>query len=463
MHFHDKARWSRRSILSRFAVGAALAPFLPQLSTIAEAAGPGSIKRYVQWFWPLGTRPESFWPSGGESDFQMSEVLAPLQSLQGDLIVFKNIDHSGGVNEPHDPMPCFTCSYTENDLVGYGPAYNDPGVVAKGTSLDQYVAERWQGMAAFPILLFDICNNGGNNAGYHANSKLNYKGVPGEGSPYAAFDRLFAGFSAPPASGGGPDPALERIRNERRSVLDLVTSELKTLESTVLAAHDKDQLQRHLAGLRAMELRLQNPVMLGEGCRVPVLDANGRIDKLSYDNISMLGKLQMDIALASLACDFTRVVNIQWSRPGTDEPVPPHIGDNYHGVTHNAPDDQGMIKAIRETSTFFMGHLAYFAQQLKGMADGEGSVLDTTTIFANSEVGEPNEHTHRNVPYMILGGSAAYKTGRFLDYSSPVYANRLVVALCHAMGFSDVQRYGDTDKVDNFGVERGTGPIERFV
>lgn len=470
MIFLDKKRWSRRAVLSRFAAGAALSPFLPLLNSVSAAQSAGPVKRFVQWFYPLGTRPEYYFPKGGETDFQLGEVLSPFANgLREDLVILKGMYHSGGMNEPHDPMPAFTCSFTENDLVGYGPAHGDPDVAANnGTSIDQYLASRMKGSTAYPILLFDICNNGGGNPVYHANSKLNHKGVPGEGSPYAAFDRLFAGL-VPAASGGAPDPALERIRSEKRSVLDLVMAELTTLETQVIAAHDKDQLQHHLDGLRSMEMRLQNPtIAVGEGCAPPVVDKNNQIDKLSYVNMAVLGKLQMDIAVASLACDMTRVVNIQWSRPGSDEPVPPVISDNYHGLTHNPADDTGMIGAIRDASKLFNTHLAYFAQQLKSRADGIGTMLDTTTILSNSEVGEPNGHTHHDVPYLLVGGSAGYKTGRYLQYSKPTYGNRLMVAVCHALGYTDVQRYGDTDKIADFppdlkGLDRGTGPLERLL
>jgi len=51
-----------------------------------------------------------------------------------------------------------------------------------------------------------------------------------------------------------------------------------------------------------------------------------------------------------------------------------------------------------------------------------------------------------------LGGKVA--TGRYLQYSNVAH-NRLLVALCHAMGLDQMQKFGSTDQ--------GTGSLEGFA
>ena len=397
MLIKDPNKWSRRRVLAGLGAGAALSPFVPLLPSLAEAQTAEPIKRYCQWFYPLGTSPESYFPSGSETDWQLSSVLEPLEKLKGDLIVFRGLDQTKTVANPHDAACVFTGSVAALDLIGHGPGYGDPNIVGQGTSVDQYLAARWGKDKPYSLLQLDICNNGGPagsaaGATFHTNSRLNYQGVPGENDPYAAFDRLFA--NAAPAPGQtGPDPKAERIRREKRSVIDNVLQELTTLQNRSIHKGDKDILEAHLQNVRSLERRLQSPG-LEATCAPPVIDKAGKIDPLSYANLLVLGKLQMDIGLAAFACDLTRVLNIQWMRNGTDESLPMLDIGNYHGLTHSAPGDAGMLEKVRQASRLFHEQLAYFAQRLKDTPEGDGSMLDHTIILTGSDVSEPQLHSN---------------------------------------------------------------------
>jgi hypothetical protein len=75
-------------------------------------------------------------------------------------------------------------------------------------------------------------------------------------NPATAFDTLFDGVL-------GTDPAVgERIRRERKSVIDLVRSELKRTRAEMPAA-DKARLDAHLDSLRTMEERLAQVTAAG--------------------------------------------------------------------------------------------------------------------------------------------------------------------------------------------------------
>src|SRR5204862_5663644 len=63
--------------------------------------------------------------------------------------------------------------------------------------------------------------------------------IPPEGNPYKLFDRLFGG--APPGSGISPD----QIRAERRSVIDLVKSEIAETGALV-GRDDRQKIEAHL-------------------------------------------------------------------------------------------------------------------------------------------------------------------------------------------------------------------------
>ena len=67
------------------------------------------------------------------------------------------------------------------------------------------------------------------------------------------------------------------------------------------------------------------------------------------------------------------------------------------------------------------------------------------------EIGEGRSHDISNVPFVLAGGGkAGVGTGRYLKLAQ-TYNNRLLVSLCHFMGYTDVQKFGSLDD--------GTGPL----
>ena len=66
-------------------------------------------------------------------------------------------------------------------------------------------------------------------------------------------------------------------------------------------------------------------------------------------------------------------------------------------------------------------------------------------VVWGSEFGIGNTHSFKATPFVVAGGCAgAIPTGRYLEFDESVDHNRLLVSMCHAMGLSDVQTFGDT-------------------
>src|SRR5262245_2184679 len=87
------ANFRRRAFLGTAAAGAAgamLAPFVPLLE--AEAAGQRPFPtRLILLFSPNGTIHEKWVPSGGETDFTLSTILAPLEPYRNKLMVLDGL------------------------------------------------------------------------------------------------------------------------------------------------------------------------------------------------------------------------------------------------------------------------------------------------------------------------------------------------------------------------------------
>jgi hypothetical protein len=170
-------------------------------------------------------------------------------------------------------------------------------------------------------------------------------------------------------------------------------------------------------------------------------------------------KAQMDNAVAALTCDLTRSVVLQLGRGGSDATYPwLGLNDNHHGWTHSAPGDAGMIANATKLSTWFSEQVLYLLQQLASVKEGDGTLLDNTILLWSTEVAEGESHSYMNMPYVLAGGGGGkLRPGRYLKYSN-TRSNRLFVSICHAMGFPEVEYYGDTDAGDF-----GKGPLQGLI
>src|SRR6185436_13319449 len=132
----------------------------------------------------------------------------------------------------------------------------------------------------------------------------------------------------------------DKLRAQRKSVLDLVRNELQSLQMR-LGGQDKKKLEQHLEQLRSAEQRLSLPAGASGGAipgwRPPTRD---QVPKMEYtfkfqDNYPKLVPLHFDMAVAALAADKSRLVTLQLTQ-GNGDIVYRWIGVNtpHHALTH---------------------------------------------------------------------------------------------------------------------------------
>jgi hypothetical protein len=72
-----------------------------------------------------------------------------------------------------------------------------------------------------------------------------------------------------------------------------------------------------------------------------------------------------------------------------------------------------------------------YLERLRATPDGDGSLLDHTTILYGSGISNSTRHSGDNLPLLVMGGGAGtLKGGRHLTYSGkPTMANLLVTLM----------------------------------
>ena len=435
------SRLSRRSLLR--ALGAAsLAPLLPALDARAQTSAPP--RRLILFFTPHGAITDAWLPTGTETQFSLGPVLRPLARHQSKLVVLGGMKMPGEdpVGAPHTKgLPLL---WTGSRLQTGGTFQRTDGVGGftygwnSGPSVDQVVAASLQNGRPYPSLELGVqCYR------QEPSARMIYRAPsfpldPGT-DPQAVFNTLFSSQQVEPA-------ALTRARAERRSVIDLVKGELESLNRD-LGVVDRHKIDAHLTAMRELERSLAPPT---SACFAPALGAG--VGSGLVANRPVLVDQQLSLLAQAVACDLSRVLSFQYSSADNDAYPYPWLGidANHHLLSHEESEAVARAKRIQIT-TWFSEKFALLLDKLAAIPEGGGTALDNTMVVWGSELGNAQNHSFDDVPFIVAGGGAAgVRTGRFLQTNGALH-NRLLVSMCHFMGLTNVQTFGNLD--------RGQGPL----
>ncbi|HXU81055.1 MAG TPA: DUF1552 domain-containing protein [Polyangia bacterium] len=451
---------TRRSVVKRLAAGtlaAGVAPLLPVLEHKAEAQA-GLPKRLLLVYWSGGTAFSNYLPTGTETNWSMSPQMKALEPFKQKITVFANIRRSQD-NAKGSHQAGTSGIWTAARMLGSGT-----GPWVSHPSIDNIINKMVPQQTEIPVFNLDCMSQDPGNLRGNTTYDLECRPVHGEMDPAAAFDRLFTNGIVPPTSGPmTTDPSAgDKLRAQRKSVLDLVRNELQSLQMR-LGGQDKKKLEQHLEQLRSAEQRLSLPAGASGGAipgwRPPTRD---QVPKMEYtfkfqDNYPKLVPLHFDMAVAALAADKSRLVTLQLNQ-GNGDIVYRWIGVNtpHHALTH-AGDQNAGLGAIQR---WYYERFAELLMRMDSIKEGNGTLLDNTLVVIGNEFVSATAHDTDPWPVFIAGsGGGRFKTGRYVQFpavggggrlfpNDPVtqtnapFHTQFLTSICHYMG-AMVPRVGD--------------------
>jgi hypothetical protein len=434
---------SRRMLL-RGAGGVCLAlPFLEAMAKpLATRPRPrgGPPRRFIVFYTPNGTVMEHWRPSGSEYSFTPGKILEPVKPYIDDIVVLDGVDnlsayHGTGDAHQRGTGQVLTCRRLQKGDFKGSTIYTAGW--ADGISVDQQIADAIAGNTKFRSLEFGVRVKGAT-----VSSRISYRGpgqpLPPEVDPVAGFKRIFgdAQLSA---------EELARRLAERKTVLDAVASDYERLLPRV-SASDRIKLEGHLAAIRDIEMRLGSGDVDGK-CAPPKLGSP--FDPYAIANAPALGKLQIDLMVAALACDQTRVASIMWANSSNTDPFPwLGIDEQHHDLAHEGDGNDSARDKLVKINTWYAEQFAYLLSRLKSVQEGEGTLLDNTLLVWVNEHQKGNNHDRYGMPYLLAGrAGGSVKTGRWMQLDGDVPHNNLWVGCMQAMGL-EVTTFGDPEFCD---------------
>jgi hypothetical protein len=454
-------RFTRRNLLRGGMAATAAIPLLDARRAAGQTATTYPT-RFVVFATPNGTRNSLFWPTGTETNFNLNTFTPDLAPYKSKLTFLKGIklnpslqngalggtlgsEHARGTGGMLTARPLKSGTQFKsfgNTTSGWG----------SGQSLDQYLAGKLKPPTVFPSLQLGV-----HVRDTEVRARISYAGadmpIPPREDPKDVFATLFGMTGT--GMGMTTDPALVRLWAQRKSVFDASFAETERVKALVGRA-DRDKLTAHQTYMREVEKRLVGmPGMTPPGgltCTRPTMPAD--VDLRNDDLYLRAGQTQMDLAVAALACDQTRIITFQWSYAESEHLFGflNNISGNHHVISHDFASSGTNYNAYNQIQIWYQQQFAYFLQKMNSVVEGDRTLLDNSIVLWATEIGESTQHDLMMMPY-VLAGSAGGKirAGRLLDFSSNRRDNnQMLVSIGQAMG----------DNLTSFGDASGaTGPL----
>src|SRR5215467_5232409 len=431
----------RRTLLR--GMGAALAlPFLDAMTPVFSAATKRPVRMaFMQVPNGIFNLRNEWTPLSVGANWELTKTLEPLAAFKDRMVVISGLDNqqaaglNGEVGGDH-PRACTAW------LTGTHAKMTSGADLHAGISVDQIAAKEFGQHTQLGSLEIGLetaevvgaCESAYGCAYYNTISWRNETTpLPMENRPRAVFERLFGD--------AGADPKVRlALREEDRSILDAINSEVKRLRIRV-GGTDRSKIDQYLEAVRDVERRMQLAEKQGD----PDLPIGNPVG--APEVFSDYFKLMADLMVLAWQTDMTRVITFQMGHEMSSRAYPEvGFGDAHHPNTHHQGDPEKIEKTTK-INTFHIKMLSYYLDKLRDTKDGDGSLLDHSMILYGAALSDANLHLYTDLPILLVAsGVGGIKGGRTVKFPKRTPLSSMLLTMLDKAGVHGVTTLGDSTK-----------------
>jgi hypothetical protein len=427
--FITKKHLSRRTLLKGAGVTLGL-PLLdamfPAATAFAQAAA-APPRRFFAGFVPHGAAPGYWVPEKeGALPAELPYIWKPLEPFRQSLTILTGLHSTSSEPPPgetgadHWVAAAFLCADKPKKTAGAD--------VRAGHTIDQIIAEKIGRETLLPSVEMSVEDPGSGSSNCGEGYSCVYTNtiawaspttpLPMELNPQVVFERMFG-------SGSTVEQRVAR-RERNQSILDSISGKIGSLR-TQISVPDRSRLDSFTENVREIERRLE--IAAKATTAAPEDFAVPPGIPQSFDEHT---KLMFDLLALAYQADLTRVGTLLFARDLTGRRYPESEAPNagFHGVSHHG-EDPALIKELAKINHYHVKMVAYFADKLAKIEEADGTLLDHSLLLYGSNMGNPNQHLHYDVPHILIGRNhGALKGGRHLAYpTKTVSTGNLLLSL----------------------------------
>jgi hypothetical protein len=426
----------RRTLLRGAGASLALPLFEAMLDGHGEALADGTalpVRFGVFWF-GNGVNLNRWVPSATGNDWPLSEQLSPLRDQAAGVDVKNYVSVASGfaLKTPDYRGHHNGCAA----LMSGAPIIPLPPGAAPYASkfsrrtVDHVLGDLIGGSTAFKTLQLAVSKRANTEQGptlltiSHAGPDAPVTPIS---EPAVLFDKLFgAGTTGLP-----PNDPQARLR---ASVLDKVSGDAKRLQAR-LGSADRARLDAHLTAVSELRQRILTMASMSQGCTVPLRPTQLNADVDGIEPMEAVSATLSDILALAWACDLNRVATFQFSGSSGNQCykqlTPGQPRDVEHNITHDGSQQDKVHQAVLFTMRCFARHLEAFRRT----TEGQGNLLDTSSIVCATDVSEGVTHGTTDIPILLAGKArGALKAGVHVRSQSLANTSDVVLTAMKATG-----------------------------
>ncbi len=370
---------------------------------------------------PLGLHPDNFFPTQTGKEYALSHYLDILKDYRDEFTVISGLAHAGmGSSFAHQASASF--------LTG-APGAGRPGF-RNTISLDQFAADHLGTQTRFPSLA--LSGEGSGGLSWTRTGAL----IAADNSPSKVFARLFLE--------GNDRDVQEQIRRleDGRRILDDVSDQAKSLRSD-LGSEDRGKLDEYLTSVRALEQRM---VLDESWAKKPKPKVSVEPPKDIPNAADLIGRTRLlfDLSHLAIQTDSTRLITIMLAGSSFAPPIQ-GVSLGHHDLSHHGKDP-GKLEQLRIVELEAMKTVRDLLAKLKQSQENGNSLLDPTSVFLGSNLGDGSSHSTKNLPVLLAGGGFQHGQHLAFDVDSPPPLCNLFVNMLQSLGI----------EADTFGTSTGT-------
>jgi hypothetical protein len=427
--FITKKHLQRRTLLKGAGVALGL-PLLDAMLPAATAWGQTAAvppRRFFGGFVPHGAAPGYWVPDQpGALPAELPYIWQPLEPFRDSMTLLTGLHATSSEPPPgetgadHWVAAAFLCAEKPKKTAGAD--------VRAGHTIDQIIAAEIGRETLLPSVEMSLEDPGSGASNCGEGYSCVYTNtiswaspttpLPMELNPQVVFERMFG-------SGSTPEQRVAR-RERNQSILDSINDKIGSLRREI-SVPDRSRLDSFTDNVREIERRLT--IAASATTAAPEDFAVPPGIPQSFDEHA---KLMFDLLALGFQADITRVGTMLFARDLTNRRYPESESPrmSFHGGSHHG-EDPSIIADFAKINQYHVKMVAYFVDKLANTEEGDGTLLDHSLLLYGSNMGNPNQHLHYDVPHVILGGnSGRMKGGRHLAYpTKTVSTGNLLLSL----------------------------------
>lgn len=378
-----------------------------------QAVGP---RRLVCICTPLGLHLPHWVPAQSGADYEPTPYLELFRELRSKTTIVSGLAHPG-VEAGHDSIFSF--------LTGAEHPERRAGF-RNSISLDQRAAESIGAETRFPSLSLSA-------EGFSLSWTRSGALVPSDTSPARLFARLFL-------DGRPEEVAAQRRRlEEGRSILDQIGEQARRVVAEA-GVEDRGKLDEYFTSVRELERRLARAEEWARRPK-PKVDSPAPQDVANPADLIGRTRLLFELSHLALQTDSTRLITILLLGTSLTPPIP-GVSDGHHNLSHHG-QDPAKLEQLGRIETAKLTELRDLLVRLDATREAGATLLDRTTVFFGSNLGNASSHSCKNLPVLIAGGG--FEHGRHLAFEGPQAPPlcNLYVSLLQRLGL-EIEQFGSS-------------------